>query len=216
MDKLLLQQAIDLFNKDKVLTIITLSQVMKCSTRTVQRQLKHWQALTSYNISGKYYTLPDIPKFNKHGLWIYKNIGFSKHGNLKQTIAYLVKTSSMGFSAEELSDVLRIPLHPILTRMERISIIQRKKIAGKYIYFAKEKNIYERQSSVRVQPVFETDTALSYEIAIQVLVARIKNPKMEIPNLVRKIKRQGIPVKLSQVRDFFRFHGIEKKNLDLS
>ena len=58
----------------KVLTIAELAKILICSFITVRRRLKEWRAYTSYNKNGRYYTLPSIPKFNKNGIWTYKDI----------------------------------------------------------------------------------------------------------------------------------------------
>jgi hypothetical protein len=86
----------------KVFTIAELSSVLKCSIPNARLKLKQWQAYTSYNQNGKYYTLREVPKFNHKGIWRYKDIAFSRHGNLKKTIIHLAAASSAGLSGKQL------------------------------------------------------------------------------------------------------------------
>ena len=89
----------------QVVTIENLVRLSKCSISTMRRRLKKWQAYTSYNKNGKYYTLPCIPQFNRNGIWVYKkNICFSKYGSLKKTIIHLVNISEAGYSISELNE----------------------------------------------------------------------------------------------------------------
>ena len=64
------------FRKKKVVTIQELINVLKKSIATVRRRLKKWKAFTSYNQNGRYYALPEIPKFNSFGLWKYRKVLF--------------------------------------------------------------------------------------------------------------------------------------------
>ncbi len=62
------QQTINAFRQHKVLTIVAICALLHLSIATVRRRLKEWGALSSYNNSGRYYTLPLIPQFDKKGL----------------------------------------------------------------------------------------------------------------------------------------------------
>ncbi len=53
------------------------------SRMSVFRRLKPLGYLSSFTDAGRYYTLPDIPKFDPLGLWFYQEVGFSRVGTLK-------------------------------------------------------------------------------------------------------------------------------------
>jgi len=88
----------------KVVTLAELILRLHCSRRTVQRRLKEWQAINSYNHNGGYYTLPDIPQFDASGLWSCRGARFSRHGNLPQTVVQLVHDAPAGLTAAELGE----------------------------------------------------------------------------------------------------------------
>ena len=62
------------FKEFKVLTLDQVSKMHECSIRTVQRQFATLEVLRSYNHNSRYYTLPDIPKFNIYGIWGYQDV----------------------------------------------------------------------------------------------------------------------------------------------
>ncbi len=76
----------EMFKEFKVLTLDQVSKMFECSIRTVQRQFAELAVLRSYNKNSRYYTLPDIPKFNTDGTWGYQGIRFSKFGDLRKTV----------------------------------------------------------------------------------------------------------------------------------
>ncbi|MFZ0451132.1 MAG: hypothetical protein WAL98_17990 [Desulfatiglandaceae bacterium] len=58
--------------REKIFTLNRLVSILDCSSRTAQAKLKLWKVYTSYNQNGKYYTLPENPHFDGHGLWRHK------------------------------------------------------------------------------------------------------------------------------------------------
>ena len=81
------------WRRQKVITLTQLCQGLQTSVRTVRRRLKEWRALASFNHNSRFYTLPDLPQFDAHGLWFYRDIGFSRQGHLPQTLVALVRQS---------------------------------------------------------------------------------------------------------------------------
>ena len=99
-------RVLEKFRRQKIITIGQLVKWLKCSVITARRRLKKWQVYTSINNNGRYYTLPQIPVFNENGLWRYRKVLFSKHGNLKQTIVALITESEKGLSAVEIAELV--------------------------------------------------------------------------------------------------------------
>ncbi len=57
---------LEIFRQDKVMSLKQLADLLGCSERTVQRYLNKWRTHTSYNKNGRYYILPDIPRFDEN------------------------------------------------------------------------------------------------------------------------------------------------------
>ena len=100
-----------LFDQKKCWTIEQLTHSLPYSTISIRRFLKDIGYYSSFTHNSMWYTLHSIPAFNRRGLWFYQDIGFSKHGNLKQTILNFVNKSPHGLTAKELFEILLIPVN---------------------------------------------------------------------------------------------------------
>ena len=208
-----LKKTLKLFQSQKVMSIAKLMALLKCSERTVQRRLKEWGAYTSYNQKGGYYVLPNVPKFNKHGLWEYKNAFFSKHGNLKETLAHIVNQSKAGLNAFEMSDILGLTAHTFLSHYKDTANIHRNKHKGIYTYFSKDPAIFEKQKGEREELICSKATLdlPSDADAVILLVTLIKHPHDSMKQLMRRVRRRGIKVPIEKCRNLLIYHNLLKK-----
>jgi len=136
--------------KAKVATLQELKKALKTPVdMTVLRKLAMLSYQTSYSHSGKFYTLTEIPKFDESGLWSYKNIYFSEHNTLIETIRVFVTDSVEGYSRNELEKILHVKIQEQLYQLYKNNLICRERINKHYIYFAKDANIFRQQKSNR-------------------------------------------------------------------
>lgn len=196
-----------LWNAEKILLLKDIEAKKDCSKITIRRHLKKLKAISSYNKNGKYYTLPSIAKFDSNGLWSYEGVLFSEHGNLIKTIVHLVASSEKGFSAEDIFELLKFKSYSLLSKIEKRSDLDRRKINGKYIYFAnntkKQKNqLIERQVNA---------SGISDSVAITILVTFIKNPKLDMEGLHAQLRSQRIYISLKEFTDFLKYYKLLKK-----
>ena len=73
LDPSSVETALNVFRKEKIITVAGITQLLGGSDITARRYLKRWKALTSYNRKGMYYTLPHIPEFDAYGLWVCRS-----------------------------------------------------------------------------------------------------------------------------------------------
>ena len=66
----------EIFREKKVHSLAGISEQLGIGDRMVQRYLKDLHGLTSYTHRGQYVTLPDMARFDEHGLWFYRQVGF--------------------------------------------------------------------------------------------------------------------------------------------
>jgi hypothetical protein len=214
LPQLVIDQTLSEFRSKKVLLIRDFGQLMKASKPTISRYIKKWKTYSSYNFNGAYYTLQDIPEFDHNGLWVYKGVRFSMHGNLTRTIQYLVENSSCGMTMGQLRLILDSVLHSFLPKMVAGDLLFRKKYDGVYVYFTNDPDLRNAQIQHLVKMRFRQKSAISCETAIKILVSRIQYPKLDFGQFVNKLQEQGIKQDASELSAFFEFHGIEKKTPD--
>ncbi len=210
-----LAKTCDTFRAHKVMTIVQLSTLLGISSRNTHNHLKKWKVITSYNQNGRYYVLPDIPKFDAHGLWSINGIYFSKHGNLKITVIHLVDTSEMGLDAMEIGKLLKLNPRSFLSHFGKSPDLRREKIAGHFVYFSRQATRFENQLKERMEYTeVKTSSLLSDTVGIRVLVEKICYPKLSLEQLAKRLQNQALPVTPKQIRAFFLRHGVLKKTPD--
>ena len=204
-------RVLEKFRRQKIITIGQLVQWLKCSVITARRRLKKWQTYTSINNNGRYYTLPQMPVFDENGLWKYKTVLFSKHGNLKQTIVALITESEKGLSAVEIAELVGLVANSsFLSRIKSVPGVRRQKHQGRFIYLSDQPQIYSRQMQTRASRQTGADFPSDTE-AVQILVELIKHPDIGIEQLAAKVAKPGKQVAPAMIRRFLRFHDLLKK-----
>lgn len=163
------------WRRKKVISLAELKQGLQSSVRTVRRRLQLWGALASFNHNSRFYTLPELPQFDEHGLWFHRDIGFSRHGHLPQTIAALVLQSPGGLTAADLGQRLRLDPRSFLWQFHQHPSLQREKVQGHYVYFAADSAVAGRQKAVRSAAMAPVPLP-SAEESIAVLVQAIQHP----------------------------------------
>jgi hypothetical protein len=198
------------FRRQKIITIEQLIRMLQCSVITARRRLKKWQTYTSINKNGRYYTLPQIPVFDKNGLWKYQTVIFSKHGNLKQTIVALITASQKGLSAVDIGQLVDlVPNSSFLSQFKDVPGVKREKHQGRFIYLSDSPEIYTRQKQQWTTIDFPTDAQ-----AVVILVQLIKHPDISIEQLADRVSDQGQSVEPAIIRSFLQFHDLLKKISD--
>jgi hypothetical protein len=204
-------RALEKFRRQKIISIGQLVEWLKCSVITARRRLKKWQSHTSINKNGRYYTLPHIPVFDENGLWTYRTVLFSKHGNLKQTIVALITVSDNGLSAAEIAELVDlVPNSSFLSRIKSVPGIKREKHQGRFIYLSDHPQIYSRQKQTGAAGQQAVGLPADSE-AVEILVQLIKHPDIGIGQLAAKVSKPGKQVEPAMIKRFLRFHELLKK-----
>jgi len=205
------QKTIAAFKQKKILTIAALCALLRFSEPTVRRRLKEWKALSSYNSSGRYYTLPSIPQFDKKGLWKYQQAFFSKHGTLKNTVIHLVEISREGLSNSELEKILGVNPNSSLPQCKELAGIKKEKHNRQVVYFSAEEQMYRRQKHNRFPPEPTTRKLPSDALSIIILVELVKNPRSTPAQLSDMLGREGYQIDGALIENLLEKHGLSKK-----
>ena len=213
--------AIKILNKhlksQQAVTMNELQSLLGYSSRMgVLRNLRQVNYRSSYSHRGKYYTLLSIPNFDADGIWSNKGVGFSKHGNLNDTILYFVNSSSMGKTSKELEAQLMVKSHAALMKLYKDHKILRKKYQGIYIYLSNVDSIAKGQLGHREELFSKwTGDAPPEWLAVEVLAAIIRNASIEISTeeIVEQLFNRAIRISKEQVSKIISHLGL-KKTLD--
>lgn len=199
------------FRRCKVMTVEQLVELLGCSVSTVRNRLNSWRAYTSYNHNGRYYTLPAIPRFNEHGLWWHKTVGFSKHGNLKQTVIQLVRNSASGLDAGAIGRLVGLPPRSFLSHFRNAAGLTRQRLEGRFIYFSDEQSVFSRQKQTREQAMERLRTEIpSDTVALAVFADLINHPDSTLKACSRRLGRKGIGIHPEAIGRLLDYHGVKK------
>lgn len=200
-------KAFKVFRAKTVMTLPELALELQRSQRTAQRQLHQWNVYTSYNKNGRYYVLPDVPQFDSNGLWRYRGIFFSRHGNLTQTLVAVVKHSKAGLNAAELTELLGLSPRSFLSAFRSHPELRREKHQGCFVYFSSEPSLYEQQKNQRLAMIRNAKQPSEVE-AIAILVEAVKHPELTHDQLCAQLKSRHPNMTPEAVTNLFAQHGL--------
>ena len=203
-------EARKVFRRRKILTLGEVAKLIHSSIHTARRRLKQWQALTSYNQNGRYYTLPGVPEFDGDGLWRCRGVFFSRYGNLKQTFVELIARSQAGLDAGEMGSLLGLDPRSFLSAFADHPRIKREKTRGRFVYYCAERSVYAEQQQRRGALSAKGVQPTPHE-AIAILVEKIKRPDLSNEALSRRLRKQKLRVEPETIENLFVRHGLAVK-----
>ena len=204
---------VDLFYKEKTLTKEELFEVCGCSNMTAWRILSSHGYISSYNFNAKYYTLIDIPVFDKNGLWSYRKVRFSKYGSLTDTVIALVFKSRSGLEKNELQELLGVSVIPILSKLYNQKKLYREKVDGIFVYLQTDEDGRWTQLSNRQSDTIKEQRRRlpEPEQIIAVLIELIQQVELQPQQLARRLARKGLKITTAEIRAIFQHYQLTKK-----
>lgn len=206
---------IQLFQQKRVVDLQAIQRLQEISRRSIFRDLKEHDYLSSYTHAGKYYTLKQFAQFNQEGLWYYGAIGFSIYGTLKNTTFKLVRGSREGKTHEELEKKLRVRVHNTLLDLVRSQRVGRQVIGRLYVYVSAEPRRAAQQLKRRreIQALVIEESSLPAEwIRIEILaeLIRASEVRLKAGQLVSRLERRGVSVTVEQVDRVLEYYVVKK------
>lgn len=202
------------FRKRKILTLEQLLAAAGCHSRmTLWRHLKPLGYSTSFNHNSRYYTLAETACFDASGLWFHRDVGFSLHGSLRQTLVTLVHDSKAGMTANELSELLRTRVQNQLAQLIAKNELARIKRGRGHLYLSADVAVQAQQLKRREagdekgRP--ESESSQSDTIAI--LAQLVRAPRSSARHIATLLSGQGLSVTRSQVLEVIDRYQLRKK-----
>lgn len=212
----LLNNSLSLLNsfteKQPTQTIDNMLDICGCSLRTIRRKIKVTGLMCSYNKNSTFYTVPNLTKFNRYGIWHHDTASFSKWGNLYKTIVQIIDRSEMGFTSGELKSVLKIRVYDPLRILYQKNQIEKIEIQSQNVYFSTKAAIKQNQISKRElyvkQDSFELPEA---EIIIAILVEIISNKLPTPRKIYNRLLKKGTTIGLVDIENVIDYYELKKK-----
>ena len=214
------------FRKHGVAEISALFRLLGTRSRmSVFRRLKAIGYRSSFNHAGRYYTLADVPQFDRWGLWFHHDAGFSCAGTLKATVVKLVEGSAAGMAPKDLLALLKLPvantLYNTLHALRHEARIGRQELDGYHLYISADQQranqqLMERRQAIGQEP--RSPTRTSGETIIAVLAEALQGAEVVEPASVvsSRLVARGVAVTAAEVARIFTRYGLEpgKKTVD--
>ncbi len=177
---------------------------------TARRWLKAWGACRSYNKNGRYYALPETPEFDANGIWQWKEVFFSCHGNLGKTLVTLICRSEAGLDASEIKATLKLDPRSFLSGFSEHPELHREKTGGRFVYYSAEVSVRSQQQQRRRKQLANARKLTDAE-TIAILVEKIKQPALNDKALSRQLRARNLRVDPDLIGEFFDRHGLSVK-----
>jgi len=157
-------------------------------------------------------TIPEVARFDAHGLWTCKTARFSKQGSLKDSRVYLVQSSSQGMTHQELASLLAVRVHNPLLELTREGTLRRERIGPTFVYLHGTRT---RQSEQRGRRKAATPRRLAVPPAhrqtIATLLELIQDPQATREQPVRRCRRGGVSISPPVVDAVFERYELDEK-----
>jgi DNA-binding transcriptional regulator YhcF (GntR family) len=215
-------QVVQLLRQRQVAAYAELARQLKVSPKTVQRALHKAGAYASLNGNSAYVTLKNTPRFDRRGLWVYRRLRFSRHGDLSHTIRTLIEQSSQGCTVEELQQWLGTRVHNHLSLLLRRGEIQRFSLGRHVVYTSTDPAKHQQQQAARLPPpaagllppAARQSPALPPGMEpmplIRLLLQMLQKPGASTASLAKSLQAQGLDIHAEQVRQVMVFYDLKK------
>jgi hypothetical protein len=158
---------IEFFQRRQVANLEELQTVFGGRARmTVFRALRRLGYLSSYSHRGQFYTLWQIPSFDELGLWSFRDIRFSRFGNLLATAKPLVEKAEAGYTAAELENILHVEVKHTLLQLTRRNEISRSRFRSCHIYLSAENGRQRQQQLTREDRQAHAEVGMGLETEV--------------------------------------------------
>lgn len=186
------------------------------SRATVFRFLAQVPYRCSYNHNGRYYTLHDTGRYDRHGLYSVGDIHFSLDGTLTATVVRLVREAVHGWTQRELQELLRVRAQVVLLEAVRRDEIHRERIERFFVYThvdpdIRREQLRRRQEQIESVRAEQEAREISDATIIEVLLVLIRHPGSRAGDVVRRLRGHEPPIPGGHVQAVFERYDLGEK-----
>lgn len=197
-------QLVEQFHKEQILTFEEVMNILGNPSRaTAFRKLASIGNRASYSHQGRFHTLDSIARYDENGLWNCHDIRFSKFGTLLKTITNFVDTSSRGFFALELQELLQVRVFNALAHLHSAGKLLREQLGNEYLYvsvFRAEEQLANRHALMlgREEKEMASEEDVSENMSVLLSVLNEKQRRLYLGFESLRLGRGG-DVKISRM-----------------
>lgn len=191
-------------------TVVDLPRIEKAlggvSTMTAFRYLRQVPYQRSYNHNGRYYCYHDPSRYDRLGLWTWRDVHFSRDGSLRKTVCRLVHEIQAGATQRELQERLKVRVHNTLLDLLRNGDVARERLVDVYVYLHIDSQICKAQIQQRRALLEAQKTAAAEDkvevgdpVVIQVLLTLLRHPGAKVADVMRYLRGHSPPITLAQI-----------------
>ncbi len=204
------ENLLKLFESNEVVEFKEIQSALDNASRaTCFRYLQQVPYHRSYNYNGRYYTRRDPTRYDRFGLFSYRDIFFSRDNTLGETIRHLVWESEAGWTQRELQDVLRVRVQVVLLNALHKGKLEREKVHGFYVYLHPDPAVRGAQLNRRREraclevPAKVGEPEIGDPVIIQVLLTVLHHRGAKAADVVRYLHGHSPPITMAEVRIVF-------------
>jgi hypothetical protein len=204
------KKLVQALRKKKMLSLKELCKIASCCSMTVWRNLKTVGYYTSFSHNARYWMLADTPRFDKDGLWFYRDVGFSVHGTLPRIISKLINDSAMGMTPREVSERLRVRAQNQLHDAFVQGHVHRVSLGRTQLYVSEEPEVQAQQLQQRQEHTNANDS-VSDSHTIAILVEFVHTPRSSAKRIAAILGTRGLHVTTQNVQRIIDTYDLRKK-----
>lgn len=221
-------RVVELLRRKRIATMQALRGALDASHMTVARALKKHGYYSSVNRNASFYALRETPQFDAQGLWLYRDVCFSLHGTLAQTLVALVENAPTGLTVAEIEPWVNTRVGNLLSRLCGHGELSRCFAGHQAVYLAAQAKRQEQQrrcreelraASTTAQVAANTGTGsvppkADVVMVLEVLIQIIKTPRSDAAHLAQTLRLRGVSITTAGVQRILDFYALQKKRHD--
>lgn len=211
------EKLLELFNTREVVEFAQIQAALDHASRaTTFRYLQQVAYHRSYNYNGRYYTRKDPTRYDRFGLFSYRDIHFSRDQTLGETMRRLIWESEAGWTQRELQELLKVRVQVGLLSAFRQNKVAREQLGGFYVYLHPDADVQAAQLARRRENIDVVERAqqqaepvVNDREIILILLTLLRHPGAKAADVVRCLRGHSPPVTLAVVGIVFARYGLD-------
>jgi hypothetical protein len=168
----------------------------------------------SYNHNGRFYTLFKVSRFDRWGLWSWRDVYFSVDGSLRNTVRRLIHEAEAGMTHRELQDRLGVRVQNTLASLLKTGDVARQREREVFVYVHPDSGVRGQQLEGRrtaAKTAGQPEPEVTDEIVIEVLLQLIRHPGLQPSDAARRLRGRSPPITLAQVEAVYARYDLGQK-----